>query len=119
IDNPENAHSGRADTQLLSQRGVTGDRRAKNVEGERSPKADQDECSGNAGVGRVEETQIYKDGKLTSGSAWIVPDDLHDPIKQDAVILNKGKDSAAAKALVEYLKGPKAAAIIKSFGYQL
>ncbi len=32
---------------------------------------------------------------------------MHDPIKQDAVILNKGKDSAAAKALVEYLKGRK------------
>lgn len=43
---------------------------------------------------------------------------LH-PIKQDAVILNKGKDSAAAKALVEYLKGPKAAAVIKSYGYEL
>jgi molybdate transport system substrate-binding protein len=48
-----------------------------------------------------------------------VPANLHEPIKQDAVILTKGKDNAAAKALMEYLKGPKAAAIIKSFGYQL
>lgn len=64
-------------------------------------------------------SQIYKDGKVTSGSAWIVPASLHDPIKQDAVILNKGKDSVAAKALVEYLKGPKAAAVIKSYGYEL
>ncbi|MNR36968.1 molybdate transporter periplasmic protein [compost metagenome] len=64
-------------------------------------------------------SQIYKDGKVTEGSAWIVPANLHEPIKQDAVILNKGKDSAAAKALVEYLKGPKAAAVIKSYGYQI
>lgn len=48
-----------------------------------------------------------------------MPGDLHDPIKQDAVILNKGKDNPAAKALVDYLKGPKAAAIIQSYGYQL
>ncbi|EPS7032479.1 TPA: substrate-binding domain-containing protein, partial [Pseudomonas aeruginosa] len=43
----------------------------------------------------------------------------HDPIRQDAVILNKGKDNAAAKALVDYLKGAKAAALIKSYGYEL
>jgi molybdate transport system substrate-binding protein len=61
---------------------------------------------------------VYKDGKLASGSAWIVPAELHDPIRQDAVILDKGRDNPAAQALVEYLKGPKAAAIIQSFGYQ-
>jgi molybdate transport system substrate-binding protein len=64
-------------------------------------------------------SQIYKDGKVASGSAWIVPADMHDLIKQDAVILNNGKGNPAAKALVDYLKGPKAAAIIKSYGYQL
>ncbi|MFH7439408.1 molybdate ABC transporter substrate-binding protein, partial [Pseudomonas syringae pv. tagetis] len=50
-----------------------------------------------------------------------VPEALQDPIKQDALIHNKrkGKDNAAPKALVEYHKGPKAAANIKSIGYQL
>jgi molybdate transport system substrate-binding protein len=64
-------------------------------------------------------SQIYKDGKVTGGSAWIVPAALHDPIKQDAVILAKGKDNPAAQALVDYLKGEKAATVIKSFGYQI
>ncbi|MOA61224.1 molybdate transporter periplasmic protein [compost metagenome] len=63
-------------------------------------------------------SQVYKDGKVTGGSAWIVPAELHDPIKQDAVILNKGRDNPAAVALVDYLKGPKAAAIIQTYGYQ-
>ena len=75
-------------------------------------------ATGNAELGFVALSQIYKDGKVTSGSAWIVPAAMHDPIKQDAVILNKGKDNAAAKALVEYLKGPKAEAVIKSYGYE-
>ncbi len=75
--------------------------------------------TGNAELGFVALSQIYKDGKITSGSAWIVPADLHDPIKQDAVILNKGKDNPAAKALVDVPQGPKAAAIIKSYGYQI
>lgn len=56
---------------------------------------------------------------MTQGSAWIVPANLHDPIRQDAVLLDKGKNNAAAKALIEYLKGPKAAALIKSYGYEI
>ncbi|EGH70143.1 molybdate ABC transporter substrate-binding protein [Pseudomonas syringae] len=119
IANPKTAPYGLAATQVLSKLDLTAATKAKIVEGQSITQAYQFVSTGNAELGFVALSQIYKDGKLTSGSAWIVPDDLHDPIKQDAVILNKGKDSAAAKALVEYLKGPKAAAIIKSFGYQL
>ena len=54
-----------------------------------------------------------------SGSAWVVPENLYDPIRQDAVILNKGEDNPAAAALVHYLKGPKAAAVIRAYGYDL
>jgi len=93
--------------------------KAKIVEGQNITQAYQFVSTGNAELGFVALSQIYKDGKVSSGSAWIVPASMHDPIKQDAVILNKGKDNAAAKALVDYLKGPKAAAVIKSYGYRL
>ncbi|KPB71440.1 molybdate ABC transporter substrate-binding protein [Pseudomonas cannabina] len=119
IANPKTAPYGLAATQVLSKLGLTDATQAKLVEGQSITQAYQFVSTGNAELGFVALSQVYKDGKLTSGSAWIVPDSLHDPIKQDAVILTKGKDSVAAKALVEYLKGPKAAAIIKSFGYQL
>ncbi|WP_439851190.1 molybdate ABC transporter substrate-binding protein [Pseudomonas syringae] len=119
IANPKTAPYGLAATQVLSKLGLTETTKAKIVEGQSITQAYQFVSTGNAELGFVALSQVYKDGKLTSGSAWIVPDSLHDPIKQDAVILTKGKDNAAAKALVEYLKGPKAAAIIKSFGYQL
>ncbi|ATV18037.1 molybdate ABC transporter substrate-binding protein [Pseudomonas syringae] len=119
IANPKAAPYGLAATQVLSKLGLTDATKAKIVEGQSITQAYQFVSTGNAELGFVALSQIYKGGKLTSGSAWIVPDSLHDPIKQDAVILTKGKDNAAAKALVEYLKGPKAAAIIKSFGYQL
>ena len=48
-----------------------------------------------------------------------MPGKLYDPIRQDAVILAKGKDNPAALALMNYLKGDKAKAVIKSFGYTL
>ncbi len=84
------------------------------MEGQNISQAYQFVSSGNAELGFVALSQIYKDGKVATGSAWIVPAELHDPIRQDAVILNRGKDNAAAKALVDYLKGAKAVALIKS-----
>lgn len=119
IANPKAAPYGLAATQVLDKLGLTAATQAKIVEGQSIAQAYQFVQTGNAELGFVALSQVFKDGKLTSGSAWIVPADLHEPIKQDAVILNKGKDNAAAKALMNYLKGPKAAAVIKSFGYQL
>ena len=46
-----------------------------------------------------------------------MPPGLHAPIRQDAVILARGKDNPAALALMKYLKADKARAIIKSYGY--
>ena len=60
-----------------------------------------------------------KDGRIASGSAWIVPGKLHTPIRQDAVTLASGKDNPAAVALTKYLKTDKAKTIIRSHGYDI
>ncbi len=119
IANPKAAPYGLAATQVLDKLKLTEATRGKIVEGQNITQAFQFVSTGNAELGFVALSQIYQDGKLGSGSAWIVPAELHDPIRQDAVILEKGKDNPAARALVDYLKGPKAAAVIKSYGYQL
>lgn len=46
----------------------------------------------------------------------VVPAKLYTPILQDAALLKKGEGNAAATALLKYLKGDKAQAIIKSHG---
>ncbi len=117
IANPKAAPYGLAATQSLAKLGLTDATRGKLVEGQSITQAYQFVSTGNAELGFVALSQIYKDGKVTQGSAWIVPANLHEPIKQDAVILNKGRDNPAAKALVEYLKGPQATAIIQAYGY--
>ncbi|AXO88848.1 molybdate ABC transporter substrate-binding protein [Pseudomonas parafulva] len=119
IANPKTAPYGLAATQVLDKLGLTAATKDKLVEGQNITQAFQFVSTGNAELGFVALSQIYKDGKVDSGSAWIVPATLHDPIRQDAVILEKGKDNPAAKALVEYLKGPKAAAVNKSYGYEI
>ncbi|WP_411382783.1 molybdate ABC transporter substrate-binding protein [Pseudomonas sp. L7] len=119
IANPKAAPYGLAATQVLDKLKLTDATKGKIVEGQNITQAFQFVSTGNAELGFVALSQIYKDGKVENGSAWIVPSSLHEPIRQDAVILNKGKDNPAAKALVEYLKGPKAAAVIKSYGYEI
>lgn len=119
IANPKTAPYGLAATQVLDKLKLTEATKPKLVEGQNITQAFQFVSTGNAELGFVALSQIYKDGKVESGSAWIVPSSLHEPIRQDAVILEKGKDNPAAKALVDYLKGPKAAAVIKSYGYEI
>ncbi|MBT2295633.1 molybdate ABC transporter substrate-binding protein [Pseudomonas fluorescens] len=118
IANPKAAPYGLAATQVLDKLGLTGQVKGKLVEGQNITQAYQFVSTGNAELGFVALSQVYKDGKLASGSAWIVPAQLHAPIKQDAVLLNKGRNNAAASAFIDYLKGPKATAIIQAYGYQ-
>ena len=60
-----------------------------------------------------------RDGKVTEGSWWLVPSELHSPIRQSAVLLSGAKDKEEAKEFLAFLKSEKAAAIIRGFGYEL
>ncbi|MBY0412148.1 MAG: molybdate ABC transporter substrate-binding protein, partial [Burkholderiaceae bacterium] len=75
-------------------------------------------ATANAQLGFVALSQVMADGKITRGSAWQVPADLHDPIRQDAALLAPGKDNAAAIALLKYLRSDRARTIIQSYGYR-
>jgi molybdate transport system substrate-binding protein len=119
IANPKTATYGAAAIKVLTQLGLLDAIQPKLVTGENISQTYQFIVTGNAELGFVALSQVMLDGKLTSGSAWIVPTNLHEPIRQDAMILAKGKDQPAAKALVDYLKGKKATAIIQSYGYAL
>lgn len=119
IANPKTAPYGAAGIQAMTKLGVLQAIEPKLVQGENISQAYQFILTGNTELGFVALSQVYKDSKLTSGSAWIVPVSLHDPIKQDAVLLTKGAANPAATALLKYLKGDKARAIIKSYGYEL
>jgi len=61
-------------------------------------------------------SQVMRDGKVTAGSWWLVPAELHNPIKQSAVLLSASKEPAAAKAFLTFLKSEKARAVLRGFG---
>jgi molybdate transport system substrate-binding protein len=117
IANPKLAPYGAAAVETLAALKLLDAAQPKFVQGENIAQAWQFAASGNAELGFVALSQVMKDGKVAEGSAWIVPAHLHQPIRQDAVLLLPGKDRPAAEALLKYLKGDKARAIVKSFGY--
>lgn len=117
IANPKLAPYGLAAMETLGKLGLTEQVQARTVLGENIGQTYQFAASGNAQLGFVALSQVMEDGKLREGSAWVVPEAMHQPIRQDAIVLNGAKDNAAAKALMDYLKGDKARAMIKSYGY--
>jgi molybdate transport system substrate-binding protein len=117
LANPKTAPYGRAAIETLTALGLLSTVGPKFVQGENIAQAFQFVSTGNADLGFVALSQVMKDGNVQQGSAWIVPATMHEPIRQDAVLLTSGRDNAAAKALLAYLKGDKARQVIRSFGY--
>lgn len=119
IANPKTAPYGAAAIETLKKLKLLDGVAPKFVQGENIAQTLQFVSTGNADLGFVALSQVFKDGKLNSGSAWIVPNNLHEPIYQDAALLAKGRDNPAAAAFLEFLKSPYAHAVIQSYGYTL
>ena len=119
IADPKLAPYGIAAMEVIHKLGVQGSVIPKLVQGESIGQTYQFVSTENAQLGFVALSQISVDGRITQGSAWVVPQSLHTPLKQDAVLLNAGEDNAAAHALLKYLQGDTAKAIITRYGYAL
>jgi molybdate transport system substrate-binding protein len=117
IANPKLAPYGAAAMETLQNLGLANELRLKLVQGENINQAFQFVETENAQIGFVAMSQIYTQGKLTHGSAWMVPANLYKPIQQDAVLLLAGQGNVAAIALMNYLKSPTAKAIMLEHGY--
>jgi molybdate transport system substrate-binding protein len=119
LPNPKLAPYGAAGIQTLQALGLLDRLRSKFVTAENINQTYQFVASGNAELGFVALSQVYREGRIAEGSGWIVPPKLHEPIRQDALLLTRGKSSSGSAALLNYLRGDKARSIIKSYGYEL
>lgn len=118
LANPKLAPYGAAGVEALTKMGLLSQLQEKFVQAENIAQAYQFVSSGNAELGFMALSQVLKEGKV-EGSYWLVSPGLYSQIRQDAVVLEKGKGKPAVAALMQYLKGDKAKAVIKSFGYDL
>jgi molybdate transport system substrate-binding protein len=119
VANPKLAPYGAAALQLIDQLGLRAALAPKLVEGANIGQTHQFVSTGNAALGFVALSQVTVNGKIEEGSAWVVPSSLHSPILQDAVLLDGAKANPAALALMQYMRGDPAKAVIRSFGYDV
>lgn len=117
IANPKTAPYGAAALEVMAQLGLSDTLTPRLVQGESIGQAHNFAFTGNAELGFVALSQVLAGGELKSGSMWRVPPALYTPIRQDAVLLQRGAHNAAARALMALLRSPQGQAVIRSFGY--
>ncbi len=119
IASPKLAVYGAAGVEVMKKLGVYEQLQSKLVFGENITQTYQFIATANADLGFVALSQIYKNGSYAAGSHWQVPANLYPQIRQDAVLLTKGRDNPAGKALLAFLKTPETRKIIRSYGYDI
>ena len=119
LANPKTAPYGAAALQTLEKLGLRERLQPRFVQGENIAQTHQFVASGNAELGFIALSQVIEDGRIARGSAWRVPADQHQPIRQDALLLQRGEHNPAARALLDYLRSASAVALIRAYGYEV
>lgn len=120
IANPQLAPYGTAAAEVIQALGLRETLASRLVQGENIGQAYQFVATGNAELGFVAWSQVVgKNGQPASGSAWLVPATLHQPILQDLVLLPPAQHNPAALALLEFLQSATVTALIRDSGYEI
>lgn len=117
MSNPALAPYGEAAKQTLGRLGLWQRFQGRIVMGETVGQAHALVASGNAELGFVALSSVLSPRNPTRGSRWDVPSGLHAPIRQDAVLLTRASGNPAARAFLAFLRGEKARAVIRTYGY--
>lgn len=112
--NPKTAPYGVATQQALVKLEVTEPLQNKRIYGENIAQTYQFIETGNVKLGFVSLSQMIVNPHL---SYWLVPQEYYQPLKQDAVLLQRGSENPDAKQFLHFLRSPQAQAIILRHGY--
>lgn len=119
IANPRFSPYGVASKETLTKLTMWNSIQEKLAKGENVTQTYQLAATEKADLAFIALSQVMRDGKVTAGSWWLVPPEMHKPIQQSAVLLSGAKDPVAAKAFLAFLKSEKARAVMRGFGYEL
>ena len=119
IANPETAPYGRAAIEFLEAAKLLETVRPSLVIGENISQTLHFVATGNARLGFVAASQIARPELPRSTCAWTVPDDMHRPIAQQAVLLQRSVNRDAGQQFLEFLVSERARSIIVAAGYRV
>ena len=119
IANPKAAPYGEAAIETLTALKLLDTLQSKLVIGENISQTQQFVASGSVPLGFVALAQVKSLPADGRGSWWVVPETMHTPIAQGAVLLKKTDHAATAKNFLAFLKSPEAVTIIRELGYDV
>ncbi|MCE8020727.1 molybdate ABC transporter substrate-binding protein [Halomonas sp. MCCC 1A11036] len=121
VADPQNAPYGLAAQQVLTEMGLWSElaEEQRIVQGQTIGQAHSQVASGAAELGFVALAQVIGEDGDINGSYWIPPAEYHDPIVQQAVILNTVQDVELAEAFMEWIKSPRSIEVIEAAGYSV
>ena len=114
IANPKLAPYGKAAEESLKKMKLWVKTKGLLVRGENVAQTYQFVYTRSAQAGFIAYSQIVAQKNKKANDWWLIPRELHSPIKQQVVLLNNKK---AGKEFFNFVKTKKAKEIIKSFGY--
>ena len=117
IANPKTAPYGKAAEQVLRKKGFWEKIQNRLVRGENISQTFQFVMTGNADIGLIALSQLRKNQGL--GFSWIVPQEWHDPIQQQCILLKRAKTNKAARQFLNFIKSNRIKKQIESYGYSL
>jgi len=115
--NPRLAPYGLAATQVLENLEKQGIALPMTVMGENISQAYQFVVTGNAPLGFVALSQVMDNGQIKQGSGWIIPQEYYDPIRQDALLLNRASSNPAAWKFLDFIQSETGQFLIRKYGY--
>jgi molybdate transport system substrate-binding protein len=115
IAEPAVAPYGAAAKQTLERLGVWRSLEPRIVKGQSVAQTFALTETGNAELGLIALSQALT--YQGAASYLVIPEDLHDPIRQDAILLSRAHGNDAAREFLEFLRTPAGAAIIERYGY--
>lgn len=118
IANPIIAPYGKAAKQFLVAEGLWTGVESRLVYGENIAQALHFVASANATLGLIARSQALDPRLPTATCDWAVPAELHEPIAQQAIVLRRAYDNAAAAEFVAFLGSAAAIRVIERFGYK-
>lgn len=117
IANPLTAPYGVAARQFLQGEGLWPIVEPQLVFGENISQALHFVVSGNASLGLIARSQAL-DARLPAPTCqWFVPQSTHEPLEQQAVLLQRAAENEAATGFVAFLRSPAARKVIHDHGY--
>jgi len=117
IANPDLAPYGEASRQALTALDLWESWAGRLVYGQNIAQAYAMVATGNAEIGLIALSQVVADSIV--GSYFLIPETMYEPIYQDAILLERSVENAAALSLLEFLSSAEAKTIIRRSGYRL